>query len=357
MKNLPTMVAELTPSPAGAEVKISVPGEVRAVVRWHANSALPPGAADLLLPLALLPAMRIGAHLRILAEVSAQQIENAERVQRLYRSWDRSLCRVDVDVERTVRRETRSVADAAFFSGGIDSFYTALRHRSTLRSLIFVAGFDIGHHRRKLLDRVLSANRQVAAGLGLELVEVSTDLREFSAAYLSWSEYHGAALAAAAHLCGFARTHVPGSLSVDSTFAYGSHPDLDPLWSSESSALCYDAYETNRVAKTAEIAGSKLALQYLRVCNSRDDGGYNCGRCEKCLRTMAALRIAGRRGRLPTFPHELNTVELAGRRFRQAHDLWRQNLRAAVACGDTELADAIASALSSRRRAAPTAAG
>lgn len=47
------------------------------------------------------------------------------------------------------------------------------------------------------------------------------------------------------------------------------------------------------------------ALAVLRVCLTMDipDGGaINCGRCEKCLRTMLALVACDALARTPTFP-------------------------------------------------------
>ena len=110
----------------GYEASIVIPGEANARVEWRTNlDALPGAADDLLLPLALLPAMRIGFDLRIEAEISARLLDSVESLQRLYWSWDRSLRLVDVHAERTVRPSTGQRA-GAFFSGGVDSFHTAL---------------------------------------------------------------------------------------------------------------------------------------------------------------------------------------------------------------------------------------
>ncbi len=65
--------------------------------------------------------------------------------------------------------------------------------------------------------------------------------------------------------------------------------------------------------KVARIAGSDVALRYLRVCFPWTNVGeaYNCGRCEKCLSTMACLRSAGALGRCATFPPALDLAALA----------------------------------------------
>ena len=45
--------------------------------------------------------------------------------------------------------------------------------------------------------------------------------------------------------------------------------------------------------KVKRLATEPLALKYLRVCWGREDGMYNCCRCEKCIRTMTSLAILG----------------------------------------------------------------
>ena len=47
-------------------------------------------------------------------------------------------------------------------------------------------------------------------------------------------------------------------------------------------------------------------MRHLRVCWENRDGSYNCGTCKKCLRTMIALRIAGKLDACETLPHEID---------------------------------------------------
>jgi len=44
----------------------------------------------------------------------------------------------------------------------------------------------------------------------------------------------------------------------------------------------------------------------LRVCYKNTKGTYNCGTCDKCLRTMTNLYIAGALEKAETFPHQLD---------------------------------------------------
>lgn len=66
---------------------------------------------------------------------------------------------------------------AAFFSGGVDSFYAALTRREEISDLIFLHGFDISLDQADARRRVSTAVREVAAELGKNLIEVETDYR------------------------------------------------------------------------------------------------------------------------------------------------------------------------------------
>jgi hypothetical protein len=87
-------------------------------------------------------------------------------------------------------------------------------------------------------------------------------------------------------------------------------------------------------------------MEWLRICFANPDGAYNCGRCEKCLRTMISLRIAGALERCKTLPHYLNLEEVANMRIPDGVVSPRQNLRALERLGtEPELARALGEAL------------
>jgi hypothetical protein len=105
--------------------------------------------------------------------------------------------------------------------------------------------------------------------------------------------YHGAALAAIA--LALAPNH--GLVYIASTYSYadlhpwGSHPLLDPLWSTEAVQIVHDGGET-RVDKLRLLVQYPDVLARVRVC-WENLGNYNCGLCEKCVRTMLGLRALG----------------------------------------------------------------
>lgn len=160
-------------------------------------------------------------------------------------------------------------------------------------------GFDVFIREQRRREQGSLTAREVARELGKSLIEVETNLRTlFSMAsdrLVHWDEYHGAVLASVALLFQhrFRKVLAPASLAYDQLFPWGSHPVLDPLWGTELTDFEHDGCEARRPERVAYISKHESALKWLRVCHRSPDNRQNCGRCEKCLRTMINLRAAG----------------------------------------------------------------
>ena len=72
---------------------------------------------------------------------------------------------------------------------------------------------------------------------------------------------------------------------------------LDPLWSTEAVEIVHDGCGQTRVEKIKYISQNETVMKNLRYCWENRDVEYNCGKCEKCLRTATCLEIAGVRER------------------------------------------------------------
>jgi hypothetical protein len=86
----------------------------------------------------------------------------------------------------------------------------------------------------------------------------------------------------------------------------GSHPALDPLWSTEQLSVIYDGGDTGRRAKIDFISDDPLALETLRICYQDPPTVYNCGRCWKCLSTMIGLELSGALERCTRLPRKVD---------------------------------------------------
>ncbi|HET7270810.1 MAG TPA: hypothetical protein VFI90_06950, partial [Rubrobacter sp.] len=304
--------------------------------------------SDSLAALSLLPAMRVGAPLELPEPVSPRLLSAIPRIQDVYHAWDRDRFNL-VTVLTETRREKHTLPApgvGCLFSGGLDSFYTLLKHRDKVTHLIFADSYDIPLRDTARRERAVSVARTVADELGMTLIEVHTDLQLFTRDVgVMWQDYHGAALAALALLFQdrLGRVMIPASFSYADLFPWGSHPMLDPLWSTEQTAIEHSGCEATRVEKAGYVSTHPVAMKNLRVCSAHH-ADYNCGHCEKCLRTMINLRAAGASDRCETLPEELDpetiaSLSLEGENGR-AYAL--ENLRALEKLGtEPELAHAL----------------
>jgi hypothetical protein len=261
---------------------------------------------------ALLPAMRIRAALELNSAVSESLMSGCRDIQRTLSQWNWDLDVVPVEAESITPDNSRAGGVGCFFSGGVDSSWTVIR-RPDITHLITVLGFDISLDSKSLVERVVYENQKVASELGKELIVVETNLREWSNRHVGWEQYHGAALAFIAHaLSGtVGRVYIPSSHYMDFRIKWGSHPFIDPLWSSEDLQIVHDGATYTRVEKIVALARDRRALRWLRVCFENPGDAYNCGRCNKCTRNMIVLHALGVLAECPTFPNELDSERVA----------------------------------------------
>ncbi len=338
------------------ELGLSVPGEVargwvgigskrcELFFRASAQPLAPPDEA--LLAAALLPAMALGEALRVPGAVSPRLLAGVETIQDIFRLWRDWLTKVPIEAEPRTARVPAATGVGCFFSGGVDSLYTALTRRDEISELIFVHGFDVGLSDGALRSRLAAGVRAAAAVVGRPLLEVETNLRSLSDPHVNWELCYGAGLASVALILQprFRKVFLPADFSYAFLRQAGLHPLFPPLWSTEEVELVYDGGEASRIEKVERIAAEDGALGRLRVCWENRGGAYNCGRCEKCLRTMVNLRVVGALDRCEAFARPLDLGEVARMPIRDAAVRFfvEENLVAARAAGtDPELLRAL----------------
>jgi hypothetical protein len=268
-------------------------------------------SAEPFLPIALVPAMRRRWTVILEGEVSGSLVQGMGNIQRVLSSWHRKFHPIELQTAGSRYSDTnlgpRSVA--AFFSGGVDSFFTTWQHRAELTHLIFVHGFDLPLEEVAHRERMAENARELSRQLGLELVEVETNLRDFGDPHVSWTTaFFGAGLAAVGLLLSprFSRIYIPASVSEDQLIPLGSHPELDHHWGNAETEFVHDGAAFNRSAKIEAIAGMPLVQKHLRVCYQPVEEGLNCGRCRKCVWTMLVLESMGNLGSFTVFPQQID---------------------------------------------------
>jgi hypothetical protein len=181
-----------------------------------------------------------------------------------------------------------------FFTLGVDSLF-ALLNEPAIDHLIYVVGYDCPLSNRPLRAEIERRVHDVSVRTGRTAVIVETNLREFTEPLVSWPSNHGAALAAAGLFLGggLQRVHIASSDAYITRAPYGTHPDIDPLWSSARTRFVSQGTGFTRLAKIGQIAKDPLFRENVRVCWANRPGRYNCRDCMKCLRTMLQLRHWG----------------------------------------------------------------
>jgi hypothetical protein len=235
-------------------------------------------------------------------------------VQDFFLNWKPHYCRTQViNVTPNPRPLLPNGRVGLFFSAGVDAFFTLMKHQDEITDLIFIRGFDIPLTEVALLDRVSEAIHRAAAGFNKHVIEIETNAASFSTYFLPGHQVYGSLLTSAGHLLypQFSRIYISAAHTPETLAPNGSHPDLDPFWSSTGLTFIHDGLETRRIDKVASVVQSDIVLENLRVCLENRGSQYNCGRCQKCLRTMVALRMAGALERCKTFDRPLDLKRVA----------------------------------------------
>ncbi len=197
-----------------------------------------------------------------------------------------------------------------FLSGGVDSLYSLranrLRvptdHPASIRDGILIDGYDINRnlygHQPESFQRAVATMRDLSAETGVTLIPVATNLRHLNSGLWFWTQwYYAAALTAVAHVFSRRLTSVLFASASDWQAQRGpwaSTAATDHNFSSCDVQILHDGLWVSRLEKLRVLTDWPSALQNLRVCTANAPGLLNCGRCEKCIRTMTALLALGR---------------------------------------------------------------
>jgi len=259
--------------------------------------------ADPLVTAMVFPAMSSAMDVRVHGSVSRSLLRNLAEFQTAWNCWrpDRyHAVDISADEEVTERTEVSDRAVAAF-SGGLDSCFSVWRHtrgdcgrlRQNLKAALMVHGFDIPLHETDVFARAAENSRAIVRSVGLEFIPMACNFRAFGT---DWEDEHGAALASCLSLfsAGFSIGVIAGSHVYDTLlFPWGSNPLTDPMLSSDTFSIIYDAAGVSRLQKAQGVSEWDEALRLLRVCWKGQHKDRNCGRCLRCIATALCFAAMG----------------------------------------------------------------
>ncbi|MCZ7529160.1 MAG: hypothetical protein M5U31_01730 [Acidimicrobiia bacterium] len=248
------------------------------------------------IPVATIGAAVVGEDLHVEDPISPDLRDGAQRAAVLYNEWWGHEA-IAVRGPTAKPRFPRGPGRGLFFTRGVDSMFSLGQSITgaiePFTHLIGVAGID---HWVSPASRVSTWDdtAEFADNVGLPIVRVTTNLREFLDPLAEWIRTHGTFLASFALALSplFDSVVISSTQRSDHEIPLGSHSELDPLWSTERTSIIHYGSEFGRHEKVVRLANDPEMLEHLKVCWVADSSG-NCGRCEKCLRTMTALAMAG----------------------------------------------------------------
>jgi hypothetical protein len=276
----------------------------------------------------LIPAMRWGERRLIVeAAVCPELVEGLATAVAVLQHWigpERKAVAIEsCGSYRPARRN--HPYEGSFLSGGVDSLATLRMnhqrypadHPRTIHDCLMVHGFDTGSQDPAMevavFQRNFEAAQTAALDAGVCLIPVTTNLRTLDSRVDFWmEEFCGAGLAAVAHAFDnwFSAVAIASTYDIHHLTPAASHPLLDPHYSSSALLIRHDGIRFSRLDKLRVVADWPAGLQNVRVCTTNDPEQLNCGRCEKCIRTMTMLLALGKLDQTEAFPAQDVSPEL-----------------------------------------------
>lgn len=278
-------------------------------VYYSASSVELNAGPEAAIAMVTLAAMKSGLDIEVHGDVSATFLKNQHGLMEIFCGWFPQYQPVKIIGNKALVTPVRTGRVGALFTGGVDSFYTYNKHKEEITDLVFVHGYDVRLSDTSKRDAISQMGKELEKKMGIRFIELETNSIRLFRDYGSWGLHaHGYGLGAAVRLLSgcLDKIYIPSSFQWGELFPWASHPETDPLFSDEDLMIVHDGCEAVRTEKVAAIADDATAQKHLRVCTAKIEGLYNCGYCEKCIRTMTSLYAIGKLSAFQTFPISLS---------------------------------------------------
>ncbi len=277
----------------------------------------------------LLPAMHFGEkRISLDVEICPLLREGLDTVMALIHEWygdGYKPLKIESKTRTRTIRSDRPARAGLFLSGGFDSL-AALRlnklryapeHPGSVKDCFLIHGFDIGGVVKRgmkypVFKRAEAAMAPIAKDAKVKLIPVYTNIRHLCDDRDLWLEkFFGAVLAAVAHtfVSRINLVYIASSYDIPNLVPCGSHPLIDPAYSSYDLRIIHRDVELSRMDKIRLIADWDIAFQNFRVCLANETDRLNCGKCEKCVRTMTELAAIGALAKTKAFSEDDVTAD------------------------------------------------
>jgi|GEM_PF-1376727 len=254
--------------------------------------------ADHALCAALLYAMSCKKHVHCEGVLSPSLLEGLEELQSVWAKWcPQKYSRIQISAERysDVEKRTGAAGTLVAFSGGVDSLFSTFRHRTgeagfgtkSIEAALMVHGMDIPLQDQGTFAAALERSRKQLEKTGISLIPVATNARLVPQL---WEDAFGLILGSC--LLMFQKRYQYAMNGSEEAYdqlciPWGATPITTPLVSTSSMRSIEDGGGFNRTEKVGWLGNHcREALFHVRVCWAGKQLYKNCGKCEKCIRTM-----------------------------------------------------------------------
>ena len=259
----------------------------------------------------LLPAMRSGIGIHVDGKASATLLHNINNgAQQLLKRLIPDLKIISLTAKEPHEKDYKGSGVACGYSAGIDSYSVIADHRTSPKQtrITHLLYNNVGSHGSGPQSETLFNMRHqrlvgAAVELQLPLLKVNTNINEFYPKGLGFQLTHTMRNSAVAHaltgLIGrfiYASTFPYESLKISRTYdiAYADPILLGLLSKPNLSCISYGSH-LSRVEKTIRLTKVPHSESHLDVCvnEAPSKENINCGKCWKCMRTIATLESLG----------------------------------------------------------------
>lgn len=281
----------------------------------------------------IMPALHFGEQrISIEGEICPELKDGLVTAMNWMRFWwykpDKTLVNIEAKASNGYPQHRTPERAGFLFSGGVDSLATLrynrlnypLEHPGSIKDGVLVCGLEIKETR--VFGYVQDSISILAKNAGVQLIPIYTNIRDLGPVedLVFWKDFWiklfmGAAFSSVAHVLAkrLSLLSINSDHDIPNLHPFSSHPLINHNYSSSDLRIKLEGITMSRFDKTRLLAGWDIALQQLRVCNVTDiyqPEKLNCGKCEKCVRTMLSLLALGVLEKAYAFPVQYVSEEM-----------------------------------------------
>lgn len=289
------------------------------------------GIVALFVPHAILT----GAVIKSKIPVDQTFYDNLQNLVPVFQKWhpDRKNLKLRINLPTITRELKPSRKTISTCTMGVDSFYTLYSKMDELDSVIFCIGFDMAAHEKKLIKQTVQNLRKVCALYNKTLILCRSNQRsqfdEKIKGFKLGPYQHGPGLFNVVYALSndYSKLYLPSTHQASEDSKWGSSFSLDRHYSSTNFVIEHNG-DLNRSEKTKYICQKDpRCLEYLRVCHRNPNMIYNCSKCEKCLRTLSAIKAHGFLDQAVTFNRKVNLEKYWKMKMGKGYEIFRDEIQ------------------------------